>query len=57
MKPKNVMGCCIYRRPESVNCNDHSQCEHCGWNPVVEEKRKAQEERKRRPRPWLIRVE
>lgn len=25
----------------SVNCEKHDNCKKCGWNPVVEAKRKA----------------
>lgn len=30
---------CVYR--DYINCAEHTNCAKCGWNPKVEEKRKA----------------
>lgn len=30
-----------YRGPRLVACNKFVNCSRCGWNPMVEEKRKA----------------
>ena len=46
-KVLNKKGACIYRHPEAINCEDHSKCDTCGWNPEVERKRIAEEFRRR----------
>ena len=33
---------CPYQPGDGVCCPDHTQCETCGWNPIVKRKRTRQ---------------
>lgn len=37
---------CVFNR--RIDCSAHDKCENCGWNPVVEQKRKEAIREKRK---------
>lgn len=41
MKGKNKSKC-LFRDATGIKCEDNSKCSKCGWNPIVETKRKNQ---------------
>lgn len=42
---------CPYNK--SINCDDKSECKHCGWNPAEDARRRVKTREKLIKKGWL----